>query len=140
MKIEVSKMTRLLTVTREGELSRVLPHQFLESLQRHDLPERYMHGLGPGFRAEDFSGFVRQTGVQPYRCECHRHVSTPNLCIYSIAESYVHVKLSAQDGIDTREHSWQNESRRLADVIPVAESGRLFTWKSVTQLLHFVGE
>ena len=54
MKIEVSKMTRLLTVTREREFSRVLPHQFLESLQRHDLPERYMHRLSPGFHAENF--------------------------------------------------------------------------------------
>jgi hypothetical protein len=32
-------------------------------------------------------------GIQPYRCECHSHAPTLNLCIYNVAESYVRVKL-----------------------------------------------
>jgi hypothetical protein len=32
-------------------------------------------------------------GIQPYRCECRSHASALNLCIYNLAESYVHVKL-----------------------------------------------
>ena len=87
------RSARLLTVTRERELSRVLPHQILESLQRHNLSERYMHSLCPGFHAENFRGFVRQMGIQPYRCWCPSHARGLNLCIYDVAEPYVHVKL-----------------------------------------------
>ncbi len=79
-------------MTRERELSRVFPHQVLESLQRHNLPERDVHRLRPGFHAENFSGFVRQMGIQPYRCQYHSHVPVLNLCIYNAAESHVQVK------------------------------------------------
>src|ERR1035438_6349585 len=92
MKTEVSKMTSLLTVTRERELSRVLLHQVLESPERHNLPQRHMHRLRPRFYTQNGHGLVRQTGVQPYRCQRHRHVFHLDLCIYNLAESYVHVK------------------------------------------------
>ena len=32
-----------------------------------------MNRFGAGFRPENFSGFVRQIGIQPYRCHCHSH-------------------------------------------------------------------
>ena len=89
-------MARLLTVIRERELSRVLPHQVLESLQRYNLSERYMHRLSPGFHAKNFCRFVRQTGIQPYRRQCRSHVPALNLCIYNVAESYVHGKLFSE--------------------------------------------
>ena len=93
MKIEVSKMTRLLTVTREGELSGVFPHQVLESLQRHNLPERSVYRLRSGFHSQNFCSFIRQMGVEPHRCKCRSHLPTFRSCIYNLAKSYVQVKL-----------------------------------------------
>jgi len=63
----VSKMTRLLTVTRERELSRLLAHQGLESLQRHNLSQRHMDRLSSGFHSQNPRGLVRQMGIQSYR-------------------------------------------------------------------------
>jgi hypothetical protein len=66
-------MTRLLTVTCKRQLPGVFSHQLLKSFQRHNFPECCMNRFGAGFHPENFSGFVRQIGIQPYRCHCHSH-------------------------------------------------------------------
>src|SRR5271157_291216 len=114
-------MTRLLTVTREGELSRVLPHQVLKSLQRHNLPERHMNRLRPGFHAENFRGLVRQMGIQPYRRQRRSHAFHLNVHIYSLAESYVRVKALPGQIYDTTPGPWLGVDWRE----PLAASGTL---------------
>ena len=58
-------MTMLFTVRREAESAAILSHQFLEPLERHDLPERNVDSVGPRLHPKDRFRFVRQIGVQP---------------------------------------------------------------------------
>src|SRR5271165_2271195 len=76
-------MTRLLTVTCERQLPGVFSHQLLKSFQRHNFPECRMNRFGARFHPENFSGFVCQPGIQPYRCHCHSHgaLSQFDVCI-----------------------------------------------------------
>src|SRR5215831_19837633 len=97
MKTEVSKMTRLLIVTCERQLAGMLLHQFLESFQAHNLPERSVNRFGTGFNPEHPRGLVRQTNIQPHRCHRRRHVpDLLALCIYSLTDLYTHVKPSVR--------------------------------------------
>jgi hypothetical protein len=87
-------MTRLLTVTCKRQLPGVFSHQLLKSLQRHNFPERRMNRFGAGFHPENFSGFVRQIGIQPYRCHCHSHcvLSQSNISIYICSTPFVKLR------------------------------------------------
>jgi hypothetical protein len=62
MKTDVSTMT-MSTGSLELEPSTVLFHQFLESAERHDLPQCNMHRFGPRFNSESFRGFIRQARI-----------------------------------------------------------------------------
>jgi hypothetical protein len=77
MKIEVSKTTRLLVMSRELELSAVFRHQLLETLESNNLAQCRVYGLGSRFDTQYFGCFVCQSLIQPDRCEgyCHGYSS-----------------------------------------------------------------
>ena len=64
MKMDVSKMTRLLTSAFETKLARTLRHQVFETLKGNNLLEGNMDCFGAGFYAEDPCRFVSQIGVE----------------------------------------------------------------------------
>jgi len=67
MKIEVSKMTRFVTLRLEPHLPAMAGHERLELFQRHDLAKRGVHRLGSGLDTKHAGCLVGQLGIQPER-------------------------------------------------------------------------
>ena len=65
MKIEVSKIMKLLTMPLERKFPGILCHKVLELFQSDDLLQGEVHRFGSALDPQDVCRFVGQLGIQP---------------------------------------------------------------------------
>jgi hypothetical protein len=95
-------------VSHEGEFARVLFHQGPEALERDNLAQRDVNGLGAGFYTKDLGGFIGKLGIEADRGERDRHD------IYTLLLLYICVK-RAIPRLENR------EDNRLPELSPVSQ-------------------